>query len=264
MTNRSFVFTCRNKKYIIRIPGEGTDFLINRQQEFDVYETIKDTGLCDNPIYINPQNGYKITEFLPQVKTCNASNLQNVKLCMEKLRTLHNMKLQVKHTFDIFKQIDFYESLWAGTPSHYPDYQQVKENVFSLQAYIDTQPKQYCLTHIDAVPDNFLFSGDNIQLTDWEYAGMQDPHVDIAMFAIYSFYTQKEANILIDLYFEGECDRSTRLKIYCYMAAGGLLWSNWCEYKRKLGIKFGTYARSQYEYAKEYYEIVHNELQCRR
>lgn len=93
---------------------------------------------------------------------------------------------------------------------------------------------------------------------------MQDPHVDIAMFAIYSFYNQKEADVLIDLYFEGKCDRTTRLKIYCYMAAGGLLWSNWCEYKRKLGIKFGTYARRQYEYAKEYYEIVHNELQCRR
>lgn len=83
MTNRSFMFTCQNKKFIIRIPGAGTGFLINRQQEFDVYETIKDTGLCDNPIYINPQNGYKITEFLPQVKTCNASNLQNVKFCME-------------------------------------------------------------------------------------------------------------------------------------------------------------------------------------
>lgn len=189
MTNRSFMFTCQNKKFIIRIPGEGTGFLINRQQEFDVYETIKDKGLCDNPIYINPHNGYKITEFLPQVKTCNASSLKDVEHCMEKLRSLHNMKLQVKHTFDIFKQINFYESLWADTPSHYPDYQQVKENVFSLQAYIDKQPKQYCLTHIDAVPDNFLFSGDNIQLMDWEYAGMQDPHVDIAMFAIYSFYT---------------------------------------------------------------------------
>ena len=54
------------------------------------------------------------------------------------------------------------------------------------------------------------------------------------------------------------------LKIYCYMVAGDLLWNNWCEYKRKLGIKFGTYARRQYEYAKEYYEIVHNELQRRR
>ena len=33
MTNRSFLFTCKGKKYIMRIPGEGTDQLINRRQE---------------------------------------------------------------------------------------------------------------------------------------------------------------------------------------------------------------------------------------
>ncbi|MFR7977894.1 MAG: phosphotransferase [[Ruminococcus] torques] len=52
--------------------------------------------------------------------------------------------------------------------------------------------KKEVLTHIDAVPDNFLFieeaSGStSIRLIDWEYAGMQDPHIDIAMFCIYSF-----------------------------------------------------------------------------
>ena len=31
MTNRSFLFSCQNQKYIIRIPGAGTDFLINRE-----------------------------------------------------------------------------------------------------------------------------------------------------------------------------------------------------------------------------------------
>lgn len=33
MTNRSFLFTCRGKQYIMRIPGEGTDRLIDRRQE---------------------------------------------------------------------------------------------------------------------------------------------------------------------------------------------------------------------------------------
>ena len=28
MTNRSFVFSCKNQRYIMRIPGEGTDELI--------------------------------------------------------------------------------------------------------------------------------------------------------------------------------------------------------------------------------------------
>ena len=121
--------------------------------------------------------------------------------------------------------------------------------------------KDWCLTHIDAVPDNFLFTVDgDIRLIDWEYAGMQDPHVDIAMFCIYSLYDKKEVDRLIDIYFEGKCSRDVRIKIYCYISACGLLWSNWCEYKRNLGVEFGEYSLRQYRYAKDYYKIVMKEL----
>ena len=63
MTNRSFLFSCKDKKYIMRIPGEGTDQLINRRQEAAVYQTITGRKICDEIAYINPENGYKITEF---------------------------------------------------------------------------------------------------------------------------------------------------------------------------------------------------------
>lgn len=53
---------------------------------------------------------------------------------------------------------------------------------------------------------------------------------------------------------------ATRIKIYCYIAACGLLWSNWCEYKRNLGVEFGEYSLRQYRYAKDYYRIVQDEL----
>ena len=41
MTNRSFLFTCKGQKYIMRIPGEGTDHLINRKEEADVYRVLE-------------------------------------------------------------------------------------------------------------------------------------------------------------------------------------------------------------------------------
>ena len=41
-----------------------------------------------------------------------------------------------------------------------------------------------------------------MQLTDWEYSGMQDPHVDIAMFCIYSLYNKEKCDRLIDIYFQ--------------------------------------------------------------
>lgn len=165
--------------------------------------------------------------------------------------------------------IEYYESLWNGDKSVYSDYLDTKCNVMSLKEYINNHIEEKVLTHIDAIPDNFLFSKDEdgkerISLIDWEYSGMQDPHVDIAMFCIYALYDRKQVDKVIDMYFRDDCPIEIRIKIYCYIAACGLLWSNWCEYKRKLGVEFGEYALKQYQYAKEYYSIVQNELAFRK
>lgn len=261
MTNRSFLFSARGGKYIMRIPGEGTDQLINRRQEAEVFRTISGLGLCDDPVYINPENGYKITKYLEGIRVCDSERVDDLEKCMAKLRAFHEMRLSVPHTFDIFGQIEFYETLWEGAPSVYRDYARTKANVLSLKPFLDGLEKDWCLTHIDAVPDNFLFytaadGTEALQLTDWEYSGMQDPHVDIAMFCIYSLYDKRQCDRLIDIYFEGRCDRLTRAKIYCYIAMCGLLWSNWCEFKRKLGVEFGEYSLRQYRFAKDYYKYA--------
>ena len=265
MTNRSFIFTVDSKKYIMRIPGEGTDKLINRKEEADVYNTIKGKNICDELFYINPDNGFKISSFVENSRVCDPYNFEDVSKCMKKLKHFHDMKLKVNHEFSIVKQIDFYESLWLEPKSIFDDYQQTKKNVLSLIPFVNKNKAESVLTHIDAVPDNCLFSKngktENIQLIDWEYAGMQDPHVDIAMFCIYSLYDSKEEiDKVIDLYFENNCDQKTRIKIYCYVALCGLLWSNWCEYKRQLGVEFGEYSLKQYRYAKDYFKIASKEI----
>ena len=264
MTNRSFTFACRGERYIMRIPGEGTDQLINRAQEAEVYHTIAGKNLCDDPIYLDPSTGYKLTKFLDNVRVCDPNNIADLQRCMKKLKEFHNMRLKVDHEFDIFGQIEFYEKLWGEEPSVYRDYKQTKENVFTLRSYIDDHACEKVLTHIDAVPDNFLFYEQDgkelLQLTDWEYAGMQDPHVDIAMFCIYALYDREQVDQLIDIYFENTCSHEIRLKIYCYISVCGLLWSNWCEYKRSLGVEFGEYSLRQYRYAKEYYRLFQREF----
>ncbi len=260
MTNRSFLFSVKGEKYIMRIPGEGTELLINREQEAAVFRAISGKGLCDDPVLILPDKGYKITKYLDGVRVCDADSEDDLKKCMKLLRHFHEMKLQVEHSFDIYAQIDFYESLWEGEASIYEDYKETKKRVLELKDYVESVPHDRCLTHIDAVPDNFLFhqrdGREELQLTDWEYSGMQDPHVDIAMFGIYVFYDRPAMDHLIDIYFDGEVSDKIRAKIYCYVATCGLLWSNWCEYKRKCGVEFGEYSLRQYRYAKEFYRYA--------
>ena len=93
MTNRSFQFRANGENYIMRIPGEGTDRLINRKEEAEVFRTISGLGLCDDPVYINPENGYKITKYLDGIRRCDAESVPDLKRCMEKLKAFHEMKL---------------------------------------------------------------------------------------------------------------------------------------------------------------------------
>jgi CTP:phosphocholine cytidylyltransferase-like protein len=122
MTNRSFRFTCKDEYYIMRIPGEGTDKLIDRKNEYNVYQALKGKGISDDTIYHCPDNGYKISKFWDKSRVCDPFNLKDVKLCMKLLRNFHDCKMSVAHTFDLLERIEFYESLWEGKPSIFIDY----------------------------------------------------------------------------------------------------------------------------------------------
>lgn len=260
LTNNSFLVTCGGRKYIMRIPVKDEDRLINRVQEAEVYGAIKGRNLSDEVVYINPENGHKISAYYDNAYACDSNNATNVDKCMKFLRKFHDMDIRVSHEFDIFEKIELYESLWSEKTSIYRDYETTKQNVLSLRPYIERHVEKKVLTHMDAVPDNFLFVSQNgkeeLRLIDWECAGMQDPHVDIALFGIYSFYDRKRMDELIDAYFPDGCSDEIRIKIYCYVSVCGLMWSNWCEYKRNMGVEFGGYSISQYRYAKEYYRLV--------
>ena len=259
MTNHSFLFTCKNERYILRIPKKKEGFDYN--QEYSVYQAVKNKNIADCVVYFNCETGMKISKYMCDVHFCDAYNKKDVEKCVKKLRELHEMKLTVDYEFDLFEQIEYYEGLWNGEKSVYPDYEETKKKIFSLRGYIDGQKKERRLCHIDAVQDNFMMpdnSGNwqDIRLIDWEYAGMQDPHLDLAMFSLYAMYDKKHIDAIIDEYFENGCPEEVRLKIYAYIAVGGLLWSNWCEYKLKNGAEFGEYSIKQYRFAKEYYKIL--------
>lgn len=258
MTNKSFTFSINKEKYIIRMPGKGTDNLINRKEEFYVYNVINNKNICDDIVYINPKNGYKISKFFENSRCCDKNNKDDLKICIKKLKEFHNLKLKVNHEFNLFKKIDFYMSLCKNKNSIYKDFDETYKNIKSLENFIDSIKKEKCLTHIDANCDNFLFTKEGVKLIDFEYAAMQDPHLDIAMFCIYSLYDKEQIDEIIDIYFENKCSIENRIKIYAYIAISGLLWSNWCEYKLSFGIEFGEYSIKQYHYAKEFYKLTKN------
>ena len=264
MTNRSFLFTCRGKRYIMRIPGEGTELLINREGEAAVYQALSGLDISDRVLFLDPKTGYKLSEYIENARICDVNSRDEIRKTILLTRKLHGMKLEVPHCFDIFGHLEHYEALWDGQPCIYRDYRQVKEKVLSLQPFIREHSNPWVLCHFDAVPENYLLSRENGEerwhLIDWEYAGMQDPLTDMACLCCYLFGDRETANWILDCYFDGACPPLQRALAYCYISACGLMWSNWCEYKRMLGVEFKEYSFQQYRIAKEFYSHAVKEI----
>ena len=232
MTNKSFLFSAAGKRYICRIPGPGTELLISRSQEAAVYEAVKPLDVTEHVLYFNKENGYKIAEFYEGARNADPENRTDMARCMELLKQIHQSDLTVAHRFDIRERIGFYEDLCqshGGIP--FEDYPQIKRQMTELMDGLDHLDRPRALSHIDSVADNFLFLPDgNIRLIDWEYAGMCDPFIDVAMCCIYSYYNEDQSDWLTEAYLGRTPDSQELAVVYSYMALGGFLWTLWAVY----------------------------------
>ena len=271
MTNVSYVFRYRGERYIIRVPGVATDTMISRREEADCYNTVKGLGICEDIIFIDPKTGYKISKFIENSHVCDPKNKEDIATSFKTLCKLHDLNLKVGHTWNTYEKFALYDSVWTGQPTIFKDYEKMKKEIFDLKDYIDKYSEEYQLVHLDSVYLNFLITnelddkaGDSrAYLIDWEYAAMQDPHVDIVCFGLFYDYNKEEMDWIIDKYFElrhQTCSFETRTKIYALLATFALLWVSWSEAKRVEGQDFTEYAKGQYKYAQEYLQYVKERL----
>ena len=260
LTNDSFICSLiDDEKYVIRIPNKDTSALVNREEEAAVYSAIQGLHISDEVLYLDPASGIKITKFVNHAHSLDVYNQDELSLALDKLKELHHSGLEVKHIFDLRKTIDKYESL-RGKPSLFQNYEFTRVNMLELLACIDTMNREYCLCHIDANCDNFLITDDKeVRLIDFEYAGMQDPNLDVAMICLYSQLDRNMIDVIIDTYYGERVDDAIRYLIYAYIAIGGFIWSIWCEVKEGPHVLENKYARSQYDYAMKYFHIVYEE-----
>ena len=262
LTNHSFLFTVNGAQYIMRIPGWGTNY-IDRKKEGRVYELIRGRNLCDENIYFNPENGFKISRYLPNAHICDEDNPAEVRQCLQLARKLHGMKLHLGEALDVFGAIQWYEDLWEGAPSQYRDYEETKAGCMALRNYVERHANPACLTHGDCKPDNFLFSvsrdgKESLQLIDWEYAFDCDPLFDVAGFIAYRPFDMDFTNLVINAYFPEGCSKENKLLLYAYCALWAMQTSNWCEHKMRQGVEVDEFAITCYRNAKLFCRLFNN------
>ncbi len=207
MTNHSYRITRTDgRQYLVRIPGEGTEEMINRADERKSTELACRLGI-DAPLLYFDDTGRKVMEFIRDPQPNSAEMMQKPEIlrqAAEIFRKLHTCGADTGVRFEVFEMAALYERIIRdGGVAFYGDYEAVKQAVMDIKAEVDRDgaaPRVPC--HNDSLVDNWVIDGNGkVFLVDWEYSGMNEAMWDLSCLSIEAEYTPEHDAMLLEAYY---------------------------------------------------------------
>ncbi|MGG1677903.1 NTP transferase domain-containing protein [Neobacillus sp. NRS-1170] len=257
MTNKNYKITLTNQKdYVLRIPGVGTEAMINRFAEKINSNLVSEIGIDSPLIYFNAETGVKISEIIPNAETLNGKMCKRediMAMTTDRLRTLHQSNIPMENTWDVFKEMDKYENLVVEADGQfYEGYEDVRSQVREIERIYKAMNIQFVPCHVDPVAENMVKSGDRLYLIDWEYSGLSDPMWDIAAHSMESVFSPEDEELFLSIYFNGEeVTEEIKTRILMNKIFQDFLWSTWTVIKEAAGDDFGSYGIHRFNRAIE-------------
>ena len=258
LTNTSFSFDCLGKRYVYRHPGRGTENYIDRASEAASMEIAAKLKIDRTFVAMNKDEGWKISEFIPNAKQLDYDNWDDVAQAMDLLRRLHQSGEKTGHSFDQFEGIDdFREKLKARNRFEFDGLEELDETVSILKNYLQNDPKQVVLCHGDSYSPNFLLNeAGEMSLIDWEYSGMGEPAGDLGTFIACSNYTLEDAEKVLEIYLQEVADKKTKRHYLAYVAVTSYYWFLWALFQESVGKPVGEFLYIWYRYTKQYGQLA--------
>lgn len=255
MTNKNYKVILKGETFIVRMPGNGTERFVNRRTERDNSTIGQVLGLDVETRYFDIHTGSKISYFIHGAETLSpvtATYPKNMNFTSKLLKTLHTSGLSFTNEFNVFREIEKYETLADEmAANYYESYADLRPLVFSLENDLNQVGLERVPCHIDTVPENFVKDGDgNSYLIDWEYSGMNDPVWDLADHSIECNFSEEEEERFLKTYYQTDViSPDIRLKMLAYKICSDFVWTVWTIFKESRGDDFGSYGRDRLQRA---------------
>ena len=235
LTNRTYSVAFPNgEKYVVRIPGEGTEELIVRDDEKVSTELACSLDIDAKLLHFG-DDGSKVTEFIPDALTMSAELFHDdhrIEQAAAIMRRLHDCGKDTGVPFEVFDMAAGYEKIiFDNNVPMYDDYDEVKAVVMAIKDELDSVcdiKKVPC--HNDVLCENWVVSGgDRMYLIDWEYAGMNDALWDVADLSIEAAFSEKEDMKLLRAYLGREPEAADLKRFFANKLYVDYLWTLWAK-----------------------------------
>ncbi|WP_253281966.1 phosphotransferase [Arcanobacterium phocae] len=259
LTNLSCHFSVGNNEYVYRHPGIGTEKIIDRNAELTALAQARELGFDSTFVVGDAAKGWKISRFIPNARTLDASNDDELKTAMEIAHRLHNSSMVLDKHFDYVEEgLRFSKLNEQIAPIEVPGYYTLQNKIIELKKFADADGYPTVPSHNDFFQLNFLIEEDgSMNLIDWEYAGISDAAADFGTLVVHDEnMTDERADEALTYYFGREPSAKERRHFWAYVTFSGWFWYVWALLKEAEGDELGEWLLTYYTYATKYVDSL--------
>ncbi|MFA4965445.1 MAG: choline kinase family protein [Thermoleophilia bacterium] len=222
-------------KYVLRVPGQGTDMFIDRDVERDCMIQADKAGIGPRVAYQIDPEGALVIDFVEgeiMHPETIAGHPERIKQVVETVKVVHD-KAMFKNEVHIFDMLRRYTKIARDIDAPMPD---ELESLLVVMNDIETatgrDPVKYVACHNDLLSENFIIdAGGKMWVIDWEYGGMTDPYFDLGDFVMEHPFSREEERLIIATYCGGMSERFFG-RMMLYKIVSGVWWGVWAMIQR--------------------------------
>lgn len=265
LNNRSFKFSCKGKSYVYRHPGINASGIIDRKKEAISLNIAKKLGVDSTLVYVDENEGWKISSFVDVTEDFDFSNEKHVSLLASHLKTLHSSNIQVDFSFDYYKEsndlIDYIKRIDSTT---FNTLDALRNKILPIVEYLNNDHWQSSICHNDIYEPNLLVYKDGLQLIDWEFAGNSDIGYDICKLFTMHNPQLDEVDKWLMLYYERETTLDEKLHLFACASMIYYYWFVWSVYESKNAGQASDYMMGWFDRMNHYVDITLENINKRR
>lgn len=253
-TNIIFSFTVDKVKYVYRHPGRGSERIINREHEYHAMLQAADLGLDPTLINCDPDKGWKLSSYIDNVDF-DYSNMTDEKRGIDLIRCLHEGPVKHKLGWEL-NMLSGAAEIQALVPSSFYNafekFSFLRNGITHLYSFAKSDNYEIEMCHNDCCDSNILLGKNGTYLIDWEYAGDNDPLVDIATFIIGCDHTDDDVDRILSEYFRRKPSPAEQRHCYAFIAISAYYYFSWGIYQSSIGKDVGDLTYIWYQFATRY------------
>ena len=237
ITNHNFVLTVTGRpdlpwdgKYVMRIPGQGSDLFIDREVEHKNALSAAQAGVSPPVLFSLEPEMCTVVPFIEAV-TMHPEDLAGHRDRLEKVvdavRQYHD-KAEFVNRIYVFDMIREYLSMARGVDAPFPeDIDWMLGLCDEIEQAMKRDQPADVACHCDLLSENFMLEASGkMWVIDWEYGGKTDPYFDLGDFCVEHPLSDDEEHFIIQRYC-GTFDEARYARMMLHKLVADLWWSIW-------------------------------------